>query len=425
MDNYTFIGNSTQGVELEWARYTFICFMALVTLLGVPGNVVVFSVLIKLRNKASTDFLVLTICVMDIFSSTINSTLFIFRYTPSVWKMLASSELCRLHVFAICVTVISTTLLLAATAVDRHRKTQSRSMRDTLSTIKRSKCICVGIISSSLLYGTTYVFTITLDSSSLKCVPMANYRNAAIIFSSLLSVVFLFMFFIVIVCYSRIAIILRRHHRQRFQPNQITNITDSNKRPWNRHSRIQPIDQEMNTSSTRTYNFTPTNSNSNNNYETNNSSDTNCTYTQNRTDSGYQNVKLLTVSQKVQNDGQDSKWMQPQTSSSQLNVTDQTTSESTNRRQPRLNGHRDNAVEKERRKINMTTLMMFLITLIYVTTWVINWSSQIYKLALNIPSLKTDFLTERLYMINSITNPIMCISMSTKFRLKAKEMFCK
>ena len=424
MDNHTFIANSTQGGgELEWARYTFICFMALVTVLGVPGNIIVFSVLIKLRNKASTDFFVLTICVMDLFSSTINSTLFIFRYTPSIWKRLASSGLCRLHIFAICVTVISTTLLLAATALDRYRKTQSRLTRDTLSTIKRSKCICIGIISSSLLYGAAYTFFITtLDSSSLKCVSIRTYRNVVIIFSSFLSVVFLISFLIVIVSYSRIAIILRRHHRQRFQTNQSTNITDSNKRLRNRHFRIQPIDLEMNTTSLKIYNSTPTNSNSS--YKMNNSSDTDCTYTQNRTRFGNQNAKLLTVSRKVQNDDQDSKWAQPQTSR-QFNVTDQTIPESTTRRQPRLNGHIDTAAEKDRRKIKRTTLMMFLITLIYVATWVINWSTQIYKLALDMPSLKIDFLIERLYMINSIINPIMYVSMSTKFRLKAKEMFCK
>jgi hypothetical protein len=142
-------------------------------------------------------------------------------------------------------------------------------------------------------------------------------------------------------------------------------------------------------------------------------------FVQKRTNFRNGNQNLVTVSQKIQSDEQESKQLHSENNSQRQ---DSIQEES---KQPRIIARKSIYVERVRKKINATTLMMFLITLIYVTTWVISWSSKIYKTTTNISSLKTDFLMERLYLINCMTNPIFFIFMSSKFKQRAKELFCK
>ena len=398
MENNTIVDNSSQNEELEWARYTFICLMSLVTIIGVPGNSIVLAVLIKQKDKGSTDYLILTMCVTDLISSSINSPLHIFRYQPSIWEKIASSELCRLHIFLICSTIISTTSLLAATAYDRLRKTKNKSVRDTFQVIRKSKYLCIGVISSSIIYGTIYMLTMTLDTTSLKCVHITKYKTMATSFSCILALLFIFMFVITVIAYTKITIILRRHHLQLFQHQQTTvNMHSMPKHKyWNRKIRIQPI---INLPSTSNRNVSDVSNACNS------------------------NISFVTISTKTQ-DEHDFKPSESATSK-QIDVVSQENDEPSKSKRPKVNVHTIVNADRNRKKINTTSLMMFIITLIYITTWVINWSTQIYKVATSTRSLKTDFLTERLYMILCVTNPLFYIFMSSKFRIKAKEMFFK
>jgi hypothetical protein len=154
----------------------------------------------------------------------------------------------------------------------------------------------------------------------------------------------------------------------------------------------------------------------------NDSVETKSTNVQNRTSTGNENTSLMTVSQTVETGHPDTRQLRSEQTSQRAAPNHDETKPT---KQPRLNARRSINVEKDRKKVNRTTFMMFLITLMYVTTWIINWSTQIYKTATDINSLKTDFLTERLYMINCMTNPIFYIFMSSKFKQNAKELFCK
>jgi anaerobic C4-dicarboxylate transporter len=145
-------------------------------------------------------------------------------------------------------------------------------------------------------------------------------------------------------------------------------------------------------------------------------------FVQKRTNFSNENGSLITVSEKVQCDDQDSKQLQSE-NSRQRYVSRMEEARPT--KQPTIKARTSMNVERDRKKINKTTLMLFLITVIYVTTWMITWSSKIYKTATNVRSLKIDFLMERLYLINCMTNPIFYIFMSSKARQKAKELFCK
>jgi hypothetical protein len=326
--------------------------------------------------------------------------------------------------FTISTTVISTTMLLAATAFDRFRKTKSTSTVDTLSTIRRTKRLCYGIISFSFIYSAVYMFTITLDSSSLKCVTIIEYKTAARTCSSVLALVFISMFGVVIVCYSKIVIFLRRHHREIFRPNQNTvNMNTAPKRKfWNRRRRIQPECHEMNRTDTHFDSSSNTKNSSSKSNKQNGSVKTTALFVQTRTNFRNENQNVVTVSQKIQSDDQKSKQLHTENNSQrQVSSQDETKQTKTTRKAER----KSIDVERHRKKINATTLMMFLITVIYVTTWIITWSSKIYKTASNIRSLKTEFLVERLYLINCMTNPIFYIFMSSKFKQKAKELFCK
>ncbi|XP_045167258.2 uncharacterized protein LOC123530549 [Mercenaria mercenaria] len=394
----------------EWTRYTFFGLMSLVALLGISGNTLIISVLFKLRNKTSTDFYVLSMSVMDLISSSVSTTCYILRYEPNTWELLASSWFCRLHIFTIYLTNISTTSLLAATAYDRHNRTVNTLAQQPLDASTKAKRICVGILSSSFIYSLFFLLTTTLDSTTLKCSGMKGYSTMTAIFSSVLALVFVLMFVIVIVCYTRVAVMLRRHHR-----------------------RIQRMKLKTNPMTIKTTREVPTLSGDNNMPQAS-------TF-------GRKILATYTAVTKLQNEQiqfneQDNAIVQSvavkdndsrgQTATN-LHITP-SCSKSIENNEVSLPGKiirdekplpKHTAIDRDRRLMNRTTMMMFLITLVYIGTWIIFWSATAYKAATASPSLGLLFLSEKIYLINGMTNPIFYILMSSKFRQMAKDMICK
>jgi hypothetical protein len=232
------------------------------------------------------------------------------------------------------------------------------------------------------------------------------------------------MFGVVVVCYTRIALMLRQQHHRLFRPNQITNNVGIPLRPrlLTRQRRIQPVNHERNRTITVIDVLTIPKYNSSTFHENGDSEATKSSVIQKSTNYRHKNETMLTVSQKIQSDDQDSKLVQSANSDQRH---DTGPGETKPTKQLRMNALTSGSAARDLKKINKTTLMMFLITLLHVTTWVVSWFSQIRKPVTNMTSPDTSLLAEKLYMINCMTNPIFYIFMSSKFRQKAKEIICE
>ncbi|XP_053397561.1 uncharacterized protein LOC128556418 [Mercenaria mercenaria] len=434
MENYTFANNYTTGEEsnengiTEATRYVFICFMVLIIVVGIPGNTIVVAVLSKLRERTSTDYFVLAMSGIDLFSATVNTICYIIRYEPSIWIYLASNTFCRLHLFSLGLANICTTMLFSAIAFDRLRLTRSTSTRPLPSDSENAKRITFGIVILSFVFSIAFPLTTTFDSTTLSCTRLDGHET--IILHSILVLIYAFLFVAVIVCYTRIVIILRHHHRRIRDMN--TNTTDQkadrSKFTWTKKSKIEPINAHQNKPST---------------------SKGISRYTRKlegqgtlpRKESMQKHAQNMNISAATKDPKTDTTHHVLNMVDSRAKGTNFTVSfrnnivsidEQTQRKntcfrepQPPYSVRPVNSIMRDRKRINRTTLMMFMITLVYVGTWIINWVASIYGTVTDSRMTGLVFLSLKLYMINNTTNPVFYIIMSSKFKQNAKALFCK
>ncbi|XP_060602686.1 uncharacterized protein LOC132755785 [Ruditapes philippinarum] len=385
----------------RWTSYTFISCMILIALIGIPGNAIVLAVLQKLREKSSTDYFVFSMSIIDLYSATVNTVSYVLHYEPSIWKLLSSITFCRLHVFSIGFPNITTTLLLGATAYDRYRRTSSNTIKDSRTASTTAKRFSIGILVSGLSYSTFFIFTTSYESATQTCGREGNYMLIASVFSVIMGLVFISMFMVVIVCYTKVAIILHRHHKTMTKAEKYPteenktkkNTTTSNRRLSN-HSDGNVFDVE----SSREFPI-----------------DFQSSEVVHSTERSVNDVKIT-------NDDRI-----PSYSKNMVNIAEACEQSRYDSKMPQkqILASVDDAKEKRSRKmVNRTTLMMFFITLVYVSTWVLNWTASIYGLLTDSRSSSAVFLTQKIFMINCMTNPLFYIIMSSKFRQKAKKLLC-
>jgi len=76
----------------------------------------------------------------------------------------------------------------------------------------------------------------------------------------------------------------------------------------------------------------------------------------------------------------------------------------------------------EGRNLNKLTVIMFMISLLYMTTWIVNWV--LFVLGPYVLGVGMFFLSFSLPMINCTTNAVLFFAMSSRFRQNAKKLLC-
>lgn len=385
MENNTVRDNLTADLVEEdqisyLARTSFISCMAFIALTGIPGNITVLIVLTRFRTKSSTDYLLLTTAYSDLFSATVNTTGYILRYQSHIWEVLASGTLCRLHSFSLYLTNTSSTLLLAAIAFNRHRKTSKMLTTDPPSTLTNAKRQCFGIVCLSLMFSSAFPFTITLDADSKTCIQAGSYSSLSTCLQVILACIFLFMFIVVIICYTRISIMLHQHHARM-----------SKKQTINGNSGMtQKTSDGCQFSHGKCISELPT-----------------------KTKESTMKLEISQISQSLEEN------ICPTDTRKCVKII------------PRMSGERyeknalsANTPGKDRQMTDRTTLMLFFVTMIYIGTWIINWSTSAYIVITGSPKSGAFLIANHLYIINCMTNPVFYPIMSSRYRNKARELFC-
>lgn len=80
-------------------------------------------------------------------------------------------------------------------------------------------------------------------------------------------------------------------------------------------------------------------------------------------------------------------------------------------------------VQKEENVLNKVTLMLFLITLLYIITWLLHWGSALVNDSTSYILKALMRSCKYMFMINCVTNPIFYSLMSSKFRSKTVALF--
>lgn len=352
-----------------WVNYLDSSFLALICLIGIPGNSLILIIQRQNREKSSTDILIAGMAFYELICSSCNAMVRIGMNTK-VWTHIGSDTVCGVHLFMIYTTTFASAYTLAAIAIDRYFKT-CRPL-STFYTVKTSKVIC-GIISCvSFITAISPSITYKLDFR-FDCSVAPRYETFQFFWDMALILSTMIIFAIFIFSYLNIAITL--YQRVRVRSNgKTTNVSGNSETPSDQPSllkafkklrfiKVRPVVQSANTSD---------------------SNGPSAASTSQRTEQG--------------------ETTQPES---------QPSSKTTIRR-----NYRPATLAGE--TVNRTTLMLFLLTVIYAVTFTI---SNIFVLTrdavLGRIMLK---LGKSLLMVNCITNPVCFFGMSSKYRAVARKI---
>lgn len=220
MDNESILSNTSYGNDFnfsvygiknlpEWARITQIVYLAIVMVIGVPGNGLLILVQAKNRNKSSTDCSVLTMAILELICSAFSTTLNMFRNSATVWKQMASDGLCKGLVFIAFVIGFASLCLLANIAIDRYIKTCC-PLSITYS-VRRAKIICVWIVIINSVLSSPTLATFELDQT-LNCNHNSSFMST---YQRILAIVSIFIIVSILISYIKVVLAIRKRYAQR------------------------------------------------------------------------------------------------------------------------------------------------------------------------------------------------------------------
>lgn len=370
------VDNDNLGVP-EWAKSLVILFMSIVTVFGVTGNGIVIIVQLKNRDKSSTDVLVSTMAAFELVCSGFNGSLILLMNLPALWREIASGVLCSINSYTLYATSISSTLLLTAIALDRFYRT-CKPLSPFYSK-RRAHQICTGVVAASFIVSIPGYFTPTLNEPRMACERKDNFVICHVLDLSL-TVAYFTMFIVVVICYTKVAIYIQKRHRQKAQTifAQANTPGPSNKHlnQPSTHTRKLGMFFSKNKIHPRIDNVNQTNISVIENLEEGNTAEN--------------SLKRDHIGKKPQ----------------QFEQHDQTG----------IQIHREKG-----KLVNRISLIMFLITTIYTASWAVHWLTFAIASSETIEGHVAVYLTKHLFMINCVTNPLFFITLSSKFREKAKK----
>ena len=437
-----------------WANLLNFLFMMVILVLGIPGNGIIIWVQLKNRQRSSTDCLVLTMAVVDVFLAGFVGTVSALQCVPTIWVKIISDVTCKLYYYVIYSTTFASTQLLGVVAFDRYRNTCR-----PLSKMFRAQYavkLSLFIVTNSMIIGSLVFVVFQANLRSNTCTYSEHRQLEGMVFEIVLSLTFLTMLVFVTVCYSKIAHVL--HLKYKNKRKQIENSYSRTTPPDIPNQRFSIkssiLGRRFNTKVGVVSSNDKISSFGNNQIEPEISFNRHTVFTR-LSESKHSNVKAQTDeklpscskpksvspidltnfeeerSGKSKKDGEtgDMKPCTSQGNDQVVDTKDMITSVTGGSTRLTLRTIADNKLTVEYNRVNRTSKMMFLITTTYTLSWILHWFSGIYLTVDGSKDSSTGMglytLFSMAFMVNSISNPLFYIYMSSVFRERVRDLFCK
>lgn len=377
----------------QWALDIELVYLVFILVIGIPGNSLVVLVQMQNKEKTSTDYYVMFMAGFDLLCSSVNTSLRIFTNTRAIWIKLVSSFVCTIRSFFVYTTTMSSVFLLAAIAIDRYIKT-CRPLTTFYNT-KKAEIVCVIISFGSIVCSFHSIGTYYVKDSYACAVQskFSKFKNYFDVVNLMLTVV---VYIVVIISYTCVSVTLSKRHKERVKARlnmEVSLQRNENSLSLFRNNRVSPFQAP----------------DDNNHAQVNNEA---------LVDSGVESEPYSSKKTCALNASQTS-------SSSAINqgtinnfnktaVKCQTDSAGVAelRKGRELNLR---AIMLQERIVNRTTRIMFLITVIFILTWIMSW----LRILLGPSVLGAAFnnFARSLFMLNCVTNPVLFYCMSSRFRV--------
>lgn len=370
------------SVMPSWVGYVEIFYLSLIMAIGIPGNTVIILVQKRNKDRSSTEYLIAAMAVYELVCSSLNAAVKILMNTR-LWEYIASNAMCRFHVTLIYISTFTSSYLLAAIAVDRYVKTCKPL--SNICTRKASKRICALLAFVGLLTGIAPTFTFELGSH-MKCMVSKEHRTFHFYwdFAMVISTVLVFSIFVFSYVNIAISLYIRLHKQSLTRSHKEEKLRGQNEKislpaiiRKLRNTKVEPKIDSLNTQATTSSGTVPPST---------------------------PEVEAAELTNR-------------ETNSSSYRVLD----EKPNFQDGERNGggtSRQATLTEE--SVNRTTLMLFLLTIIYAVTFAL---TNIFVLTADtIIGQILEKLCKSMLMVNCISNPVLFFFMSSKYRASAKRL---
>lgn len=387
-------------------------FMLLVMFVGVPGNILSILVQVKTPRKSSTDHFILTMAGFDLVCSALGAPMFIVKNIRTLRMALQSAAFCIVHKLVVYLTSSSTSLLLAVIAINRYVLTCRPFSRMNSIINNHIRGINVGISVSSIGVSIWIPLYEGYNERSSICVPGSSF--VVYIMKTIVMLVFAAMFLIGSVCYIKIAVAIRERHKlmimrrlntpNNSKPSASMSPSVNKQEPWGLRIGCWPGKGCRNKIMPESL----------------------ATRTCPRGSRSSLAMKSAALSDGKHEDKQCQEHLSGiLTPGSKDKIS---TKESTNEMvetaltsYKRLNPAALAALQKEERTINRITLMLFVITLVYIISWLMHWCSLFSTTNNIVNEILRSF--KNAFIVNCAINPIVYSLMSSKYRSRVISLF--
>lgn len=381
-------------------------YMTILMMISVPGNILIILVQQKTRRKSSTDYYIITMAVFDLLIGSVVSPMYILRNFNNTWTAVRGMLFCRLQVLMTIMATIASTLLLGAVSVDRYMLTCRfiASMGVTLR--QRARLSGIGISVTSVAFSLFNMAIVGYDYNSDDCEYLEQYRVASYVVSVIMMLMFICVFSTIGVCYTRVSMWLRYRHKQREARRLNTTKTVYSE---NSHSSQTTKDLQVAKEKSQTDVRKETESKKKQESLGN-------VFTVQKTHLTIQNYGCDISQGECSLKSENSASAISRSSNSnviRLSVSNKIAPEIVRRKKQEI-------TSREEKTLNRITLMLFLISLVYISSYIITWAASFIRIPFG---TKLDETTEGLlhiaqlfFLINSAVNPTIYFLMSTKFR---------
>ena len=367
---------------------TVFVYLALISLFSIPGNILILlTIHLKISTKSSTDYYVLSMATFDFLCGVLSTPLIMAQYNSWTWDALRSTFYCRLRVSSMVLTTCASTLLLGAVAVDRYYLTCKVKYEAGRKLRNRAKITGIVVAIISVTFSILNFVIAGYDSSLDKCAYIEQYTPISYVASSILMVIFISVFVTTTVCYIRVSLLLRTRYRMAVG------------RDLKRYRQFSPSGNVQS-------NLGPT--------FTSENIDGNWTMTQSSVEQ-HAETSVDACGMALNCVQTPTKPIKPPVfTPNKVRPTDCVRSAKLEK------------MSQNERVINKTTFMLFLISAVYITSWLISWSTSFVKIT-GVLSQENDIqgvliVSQLFFLINVPINPIFYFIMSTKFRDNALEL---
>lgn len=376
-------------------------YMSILFLFSVPGNILIIFVQFKTRGKSSTDYYIITMAVFDLLIGSVVSPMYILRNFNNTWTAVRGMLFCRLQVFMTIMATIASTLLLGAVSVDRYMLTCrcEASMGFKLRT--RAKLSGIGISVISVVFSVFNMMIVGYDNYSDDCEYLVQYKVASYAVSALMMLMFICVFSTIVVCYTRVSVMLRHRHNKRMELRLNITDMDCSEKSHNRFSDFRQSSKARQNGIKRS------------------------TYDKKLDDQKTLEgaIDIFTIQNhnpnKVHNNHDCSKENETSVKYEAIKTTN--SRYACNKVAPELNLRKKHDITlKEERTLNRITLMLFLISVVYILSYIVTWSASFVRIPAHTLNDQTTegllHIAQLLFLVNCAVNPTFYFIMSTKFK---------